>query len=266
MKKPLSFPSRSTCLVAAAAIWALGIVPAQAQSSSNSGNPAARPAAKPASSAPAAAPAAAAKTPAARAAATEPGLRPGEKPMSREELRVCLKRSDDLVAGRKVLEDRQNDAQRQRQAIEDEAAELKAERDALQSDVNTQMAAFRTRVEELNARIKRHSELAADINENRRTLRGEQQRQFESERTALQTAGAQLNAEREQLVKTLEDRNRAFNAKASARDARVADWNQVHGKLLEEIRAAEAEAEAWRRECGNRPYREDDEKAIRAGK
>ena len=46
----------------------------------------------------------------------------------------------------------------------------------------------------------------------------------------------------------------------------MADWNQRNAKLQEDIRATEAQAESWRTECGNRPYREEDEQAIRAGK
>lgn len=244
MGVPLSVMSVAVC----AALLSLPTTNAWAQSSgSSSRQQSSKPAAKP-------------------AAAESTGLKPGEKPMSREELRSCLKRSDELVALRKTLEERQTQSQKERAEIEEEGARLKSERDALQADVNAQTEAFKRRVEALNARIKAHSDMAQDVNEGRRTLRGDQQNQFEAERASLQTAATELNAARDALTRSLEERNRAFNAKAAARDARVNDWNQSNGKVVQELRAMETDADAWRRECGNRPYREDDEKAIREGK
>ncbi|MBK6472251.1 MAG: hypothetical protein IPF94_16520 [Betaproteobacteria bacterium] len=44
------------------------------------------------------------------------------------------------------------------------------------------------------------------------------------------------------------------------------DWNQRNAQVNETARKLEDERSLWLSECSNRRYREDDEKAIRAGK
>ena len=52
----------------------------------------------------------------------------------------------------------------------------------------------------------------------------------------------------------------------TARDAKVTDWNARNTASVDEsIKQQEARA-LWLNECANRPYLEDDEKAIKAGK
>ena len=58
---------------------------------------------------------------------------------------------------------------------------------------------------------------------------------------------------------------RGYNAKASALDARVSDWNARNNAWNDTSLALEAERKGWVRDCADRRYREDDESAIRRG-
>jgi hypothetical protein len=58
----------------------------------------------------------------------------------------------------------------------------------------------------------------------------------------------------------------AHNERVTARDAKVTDWN-ARNAAAADASARQQEARAlWLNECANRPYNEDDEKAIKAGK
>ena len=59
---------------------------------------------------------------------------------------------------------------------------------------------------------------------------------------------------------------KTYNERASARDLKVTDWNARNGAAVDaSVNQQEARA-LWLNECANRPYLEDDEKAIKAGK
>jgi len=46
----------------------------------------------------------------------------------------------------------------------------------------------------------------------------------------------------------------------------IATWNERNKALNDEALKADEERQSWLGECANRPYREDDELAIKAGK
>jgi len=58
----------------------------------------------------------------------------------------------------------------------------------------------------------------------------------------------------------------AFNAKATVMDGKVVAWNQRNEEWNKTSKALEADRAKWVADCADRRYREDDEKAIKAGK
>ena len=56
-----------------------------------------------------------------------------------------------------------------------------------------------------------------------------------------------------------------YNARADALQKRATEWNARNASLAETSRKLVADREFWADECGNRRYREDDEKAILQG-
>ena len=59
---------------------------------------------------------------------------------------------------------------------------------------------------------------------------------------------------------------KAHNERVTVRDAKVTDWNARNAAAVEASVKHQEARTLWLNECANRPYREDDEVAIKAGK
>lgn len=192
----------------------------------------AKPAAKPAAAKPAPAPAAA-------PVAAKPKI------MTKEELRSCLDRSDAnkteaaaIEADDKLLADeraavlaKRDDIKTKNQAIEAEAEALKAE-----------MAAVAAKAEELKVKMKEMTK---------------------KEQLAAKADYDKLAAEINAKVDPHNQRRKAFLEEVKAFEADVDGFNKRKDELGARADALGEKQDAWRNECGNRPYKEDDEKAIR---
>lgn len=187
--------------------------------------------------------------------------------MTREELRACLSRSDELVNRRQDIERDDAAIDQQRKALAEEAEALKAEQSALRAESEQKQAEFKDRSDKLSARITEFRERNSEDKRGQGRVQSRSQlADIERERLKLDSEVKALNADRDVLVQDLTQRTAAFNAKITERDGRATAWNERSRAQRERVMAHETEADTWRRECGNRPYREDDEKAIRAGR
>ena len=188
--------------------------------------------------------------------------------MSRDELRACLKqqaelkgRSDEALTKRAAL-----DTERKQLEVDNEA--LKVERDALvkkadqiAADNNAKVAAhaervskFNEKMDQLNAAMKR-----GDNVDRRRQL-------LEREGADIQKTSDDLNAQNVAVQASLAEDQKGLNAKFSAFEARIADWNQ-RNKAMDSVAAVyDDDMTSWKTRCGGRNYRESDFEAIRAGK
>jgi septal ring factor EnvC (AmiA/AmiB activator) len=190
---------------------------------------------------------------------------PGGKMLTRDELRACMKRQDDVNSVGK-------DLQQRRAALDAEREELLKSGEALKTmkaDVETKLAAVR----EWEGRMRAH---AADIESfNRKTKaveeaprnqREELSKALEADRDNLNKVRATLTEEEARLVPVYQGAVRAYNERALARDGVVNDWNTRNKVLNDSSTKLEDDRTDWLTECANRPYREDDEIAIKAGK
>lgn len=190
---------------------------------------------------------------------------PGGKLLTRDELRSCMKRLDDVNVATKELQQR-------RAALDAERDELLKSGEALKTmkaEVEAKLAAVR----EWQGRMRAH---AADIEAfNRkaqaveaapRDQREEMSKALEVDREGLNKVRAALGDEEVRLVPAYETGVRAYNERALARDAVVNDWNVRNKGLNDNGTKIENDRVDWMNECANRPYREDDEIAIKAGK
>jgi septal ring factor EnvC (AmiA/AmiB activator) len=190
---------------------------------------------------------------------------PGGKMLTRDELRTCMKRQDDVNSLGK-------DLQQRRAALDAEREELLKSGEALKTmkaDVETKLAAVR----EWEGRMRAH---AADIESfNRKTKaveeaprnqREELSKALEADRDNLNKVRATLTEEEARLVPVYQGAVRAYNERALARDGVVNDWNTRNKVLNDSSTKLEDDRTDWLTECANRPYREDDEIAIKAGK
>ncbi len=193
------------------------------------------------------------------------GKAPVGKMLTRDELRTCLKRLDGVNASTKDLEQRRTVLDKEKDDLVKSGDALKADR----ADVDTKLTAVRdwegrlrahgTEIETFNQRLK-----AAD--EGPKSKREEMAKEFEAERERLAKARVPLGDEEARLVPVYQNAVKAYNDKAAARDGVVAEWNGRNKALNEQSAKQEDERSTWLAECANRPYREDDEIAIKQGK
>ena len=187
------------------------------------------------------------------------------KLMAREELRSCLKRLDDLNLAAKDLE-------AQRPLLDRERDELRTAGDALKTEraeVDSRLVAVR----EWEGRMRNHGSEIEAFNKrsaaSQEAPRGEQaslSAQLNGERERLQKTRETLGAEEAGLVPAYQSLAKAYNERALVRDAKVTDWNARNAAAVDaSVKQQEARL-LWLNECANRPYLEDDEKAIKAGK
>jgi predicted RNase H-like nuclease (RuvC/YqgF family) len=133
--------------------------------------------------------------------------------------------------------------------------------------------------DELRACMKQSDTLKAgteDLERNRKTLDTEKA-DLAKEREALDEQVKAVAAERETVDKADEAAVKAYNDKANAMiatyntrkpeiDAKVDGWNAKNRALVERAQAQDQSSKSYNESCVTRRFREDDEKAIRAGK
>lgn len=221
--------------------------------------PAPKPAAKPAAGKPAAATAADGKT----LSGKDSG---GGKLLTRDELRTCMKQRDSLANRLKELEAARGALDIERTAIGQERQALATERE--------NMAGMRSEIDAVNAKTKAFQEDVDAWNKRVEAFKasnpsgsaGEKQRAaINEEGEVLRKRQAALQAERDSVLSKGDGAVKAFNARAATLDQKVSDWNERNGKLNAEADKISGERTTWSTECGDRRYREDDEKAILSG-
>ncbi len=189
----------------------------------------------------------------------------GGKLMTRDELRNCLGRLDDFNA-------RVKDIEAQGQALERERLELKAAGDGLlaeHANLERQLAVVR----EWESRMRAY---AVDVESfNRRNVEAQAAPRIQQEKLAkdltterdrLEMVRATLAADEARLVLPYKSAATSYNERALARDAKGADWNARNAASVDASVKQQEDRALWLKECANRPYLEDDEAAIKAGK
>ena len=216
----------------------------------------------------------------AQTAPAKPGVRPAAapagktlggktagsgKPMSRDELRTCMKRLDDVNQSGKDIEALRPQLDRERDELKAAGLLLTAER----AEVDRQLAAVREWEVKMRAHavdIETFNKRSAAVQEAPRNRQEELLAALKGERENLQMVREALTVEEARSVPTYQALAKTYNERASARDLKVTDWNARNGAAVDaSVNQQEARA-LWLNECANRPYLEDDEKAIKAGK
>lgn len=190
---------------------------------------------------------------------------PGGKMLTRDELRACMKRLDDVNAAGKDLQPRRAALDAEREELLKSGEALKA----MKADVEAKLAAVRAWQERMRAHaveIEAFNRKTKAVEEAPRNQREELSKALETDRDSLNKVRASLVDDEARLVPAYETSVRSYNERALARDAVVNDWNLRNKALNDASTKAENDRTDWLNECANRPYREDDEIAIKAGK
>lgn len=189
----------------------------------------------------------------------------GGKLMTREELRSCLKRLDDVNQAGK-------DVEAQRPQLDRERDELKASGEVLKADfaqLQTQLVAIReweVRMRALVADVESFNKRSVALQEAPRNRQEKLAEELKADRERLEKQRVALAAEEAKLVPAYQAGTKAYNEQVGVRDAKVTDWNARNAASVDAAGKQQEARALWLNECANRPYMEDDEKAIKAGK
>lgn len=189
----------------------------------------------------------------------------GGKLMTRDELRTCLKRLDDVNQGGKDIEALRPVLDRERDELKVSGEALKTERTAIDAQL-VSVREWEGKMRAHAADIEAFNKRSAAVSEAPRNQQEKITAELTADRERLQKDREVLGADEARLVPVYRANAQAYNERAVARDAKVTDWNARNTAAVDaSVKQQEARA-LWLNECANRPYLEDDEKAIKAGK
>ena len=189
----------------------------------------------------------------------------GGKLMTRDELRTCLKQIDEVNA-------RVKDIEGQRPLLDREREELKAAGDLLlaeRANVDRQLVAVReweTRMRAYSVEVETFNKRSVEAQEAPRGQQDKLAKELKADRERLEKLRETLTADEARLVPTYKAAANSYNERALARDAKVTDWNARNAAAVDASVKQQEDRAVWLNECANRPYLEDDETAIKAGK
>ena len=190
--------------------------------------------------------------------------------LTREELRACLKRQAEFAPRRQELEAQSSPLTAEKTALLQEMEALKLERQKI-GQISATIKDYAARRSALSARVAEYNARAKDLDDARGRMTAAEMRVREQNREALlreqeglQRENQALDAERAQFSGQ-EEMVRVYNARATAQDRRVDDWNARNERALKAQQIYQTDHEAWSADCATRRYREDDEDAIRRG-
>jgi len=92
------------------------------------------------------------------------------------------------------------------------------------------------------------------------------QAQLDADKAEIKLTEDQLRTERETVDTKNAEAVAAFNAKLKQREAMIDAYNAKLPPFNEQAKTLQADADAWKNDCGNRPYDEGDYFAIQRGK
>jgi predicted nucleic acid-binding Zn-ribbon protein len=197
----------------------------------------------------------------------------GDKPakggtmMTRDELRSCLKEQQAQAAQVAELERRRAEIAAEADAVRQQKDAVQVERDAFAA-MATEVQAFKEKVKSHGERVALYNERAKAFKENppRGADAEREHGQLEAEGAAVSQADAAIKAEAAQWTAKVEPARAALTEHTQAQQA-AANAAIEHNRVFNEaVKVQEDQLAAWKQRCGNRPYRESDEKAIRAEK
>lgn len=186
--------------------------------------------------------------------------------MSRDELRSCLKEQQVQTVRVAELEKRRAEIEAETDAVRQQKDTVQAERDAYAAKV-AQVQAFKERVKAHGERVALYNQRTKEFKESPPVANAERERgQLEAEGDALAKADAAIKAEAAQWTGTMEPARVALTEHTQSQQAAAATAIEHNRVFNEEAKGYDEQLAAWKQRCGNRPYREADEKAIRAEK
>ena len=189
----------------------------------------------------------------------------GGKIMAFNELKACIVQQEELKTRRVALESQREALNVERTAIDQEVQAVRADQQ--------QMAARNAEVRAFNDKLKAYSEKVNAFNAKAEELKvsgGSQrtreraEKELEKEQKALEAEAAADKLAGDKLMSGMQEFVDKINVRAEAQAKVATAWNARSKSLDDAFVAYEDKRVDWRANCGDRRYREDDEKLIRA--
>lgn len=191
----------------------------------------------------------------------------GSRLLTREELRQCLARQTALGERRPKVEAERDAVQRELDEIKQIDQSLKADAAAVDT-IKVTIASLNDRTQELSRKVADFNQRIGKFQD--AGLSGpsadRQRAAFDSERAALDSSAKALDVERSAFSAQSEQALKTYNARIASRDQSAGEWNAKSARTTQLVQDYEKDRQAWAEDCAGRPYREDDEAALKAGK
>lgn len=189
----------------------------------------------------------------------------GSALMTRDELRACLKEQQAQSTQVAELEKRRAEVAAEADAVRKQKDAVLAERDAFAA-MATEVQAFKEKVRAHGERVAIYNQRAKAFKENPPRDAERERGQLEAEGEAVTQADAAIKAEAAQWTAKVEPARAALTEHTQSQQAAAAVAIEHDRAFNEAAKAQEEQLAAWKQRCGNRPYREADEKAVRSEK
>ena len=192
------------------------------------------------------------------------GAAPKGAMLTRDELRACIKQQQAQQSRASDLERRRGELATEAEAVRKQKQDVQAERDAYQARVD----AFQARIKAHGERVTQYNQRLKDFQDNPPTGKDAefQRGVLEGEGDAVAKADAALKADAPRVNAELDQTRQTLVAHAQAQATAAAAANERNRQFNADAKAHDDELEDWKQRCGNRPYSEADERAVRAGK
>lgn len=187
------------------------------------------------------------------------------KLMGFNELKACIVQQEELKGRRVALESQRSALDSERAAIDQEAQTVRAEQQVL-AQRNAEVKAFNEKLKAYSEKVKAFNEKAEELRTGAASERTKEraEKELEREQRALQAEAAADKVTGDKLMADMKAFVEKINVKADAQAAKATDWNARSKALEDNFVKYEDNRVDWRANCGDRRYREEDEKLIRS--
>jgi hypothetical protein len=181
--------------------------------------------------------------------AQAPGRAAADKIMTREELRTCMKLKASNEKNAATIQQEQQNFTRDQESVKAEQAEV--------SKGNNDL---RTRLAVINAERDAMAAIVAELSAKAPTLKTDAEKaEYEAERVKL----IERNRVHQQNTEAFNAAQQTHSERVAAFNTRVDAINQRSKTVNDRVEPHQEQLAAWRSQCGNRRFREEDEIVIK---
>ena len=189
------------------------------------------------------------------------------KMMSRDELRSCLKLQQAVQTEGAAINTEREQIEADRAALAREQSEFTSQREAALRERDAKAERLQQAIDSHSRRVAEWKQRAVDFSESNRIgpAADRERRALDREQAEINAAGTDLEAKRAAFTRENASLVASLNKRAEAVNARIGEIEGRRNKYNERAEALSDQRQRFARECADRRYLEEDEKAIQRG-